>query len=556
MIERRSRTGPGEASRFEALSRPYRLSDEIAQRIARRILDGDFKPGERLPTEARLTEEFGVGRSAVREAIAKLRQDGLVETRQGVGAFVSTSPQDRAFQINSEALRTVQDLRHVLELRMEMEVSGAAMAARRRSHKQLQGMRAALDRLRGSLDQGEDPVADEHAFHRAVAEASNNPYYRDFMQFLAARIGVSLAMERSRNATAGDKVLREYEAIYDAIKQGDPDLARRAAWYHLLRAADRLGLRGLQGWEESRMTLIGESYIPACAPADPTPRKPILAVPPGACDCHAHVFGPVERYPYTRHRTYTPPDAPLEAYQTMLSTLGLERAVIVQPSVYGTDNRATLDAISAGGPNFRGVVVVDENIDTAEMERMHEAGVRGVRINLIFKSGIEVSDVRKLAEKIKPFDWHLQLLIDVSEFSDIRRNLGDLPVEVVIDHMGHMPTSVGVGHPGFQEMLALLRDGGCWVKLSGAYRITGGSSVPYVDVIPFAQAIVEANPRQTLWATDWPHPYVNIPMPNDGDLLDLLTDWAPDADDRQRILVDNPARLYGFPALEQAGRPL
>ena len=192
------------------------------------------------------------------------------------------------------------------------------------------------------------------------------------------------------------------------------------------------------------------------------------------------------------------------------------------------------------------MVVVDENIDTAEMERMHEAGVRGVRINLLFKSGIEVSDVRRLAEKIAPFGWHMQMLIDVSEFADIRETLGRLPVDVVFDHLGHMPTSIGTDHPGFREMLSLLADGRAWAKISGAYRITSASRTPYDDVAPYARAIIAANPERVVWASDWPHPYVNIPMPNDGDLLDMLDDWAPDAATRDRILATNPAKLYGF----------
>ena len=294
------------------------------------------------------------------------------------------------------------------------------------------------------------------------------------------------------------------------------------------------------------MTLISERRIPTCAGADPNPRPPRFSVPADACDCHAHVFGPVSRYPYVPQRTYTPPDAPLSAYRRMLDTLGIDRGILVQPSVYGTDNRATLDALAAAGANFRGVVVVDEDVPHGELERMHAIGVRGVRLNLLFKSGIEVSDVRRLASRIAPFGWHLQMLIDVSEFSDLRATLGALPVEVVIDHMGHMPTSIGVDHPGFRDMLALLAEGRCWVKLSGAYRITCAEDLPYDDVTPYARALVQANPDRLLWASDWPHPYINVAMPNDGSLLDLLDTWVGDRNVRDRILVDNPAALYGF----------
>lgn len=532
---------------FAPLSRPRRLSDEVARQIAQRIEAGILSPGTQLPTEAELTREFGVGRSAVREALARLRQDGMVEARQGVGVFVCAEPGAGSFRIETEGFNRAEDFRHVMELRVDMEIAGAAMAARRRSAAQLAEMDKAFEELKTRLHANEDANEARRAFHRAMSVATNNPHYRDFMQFLASRIAVSLSAESTLGGRAGTgRLIREYAEILEGVRSGDPDRARRAAWNHLLRTADRLGLRGLQGWEESRMTLIDESTPPLCAPADPEPRRPRLAPPPGACDCHAHIFGPEDRYPFSRHRTYTPPPASLDSYGRLMDTLGLDRAVIVQPSVYGTDNRATLDAVQAGCGKFRGVVVIDENLDRREMERMHDLGVRGVRVNLLFKSGIEVSDVRRLAEKIAPFGWHLQMLVDVSEFADIRTTLGQLPVDVVFDHMGHMPTSIGTDHPGFRDMLHLLETGRAWVKLSGAYRITAGTELPYEDVAPFARAIVKANPERVLWASDWPHPYVNIPMPNDGALLDLLEDWTPDTATRDRILRDNPQRLYGF----------
>jgi predicted TIM-barrel fold metal-dependent hydrolase len=293
------------------------------------------------------------------------------------------------------------------------------------------------------------------------------------------------------------------------------------------------------------MTSTGE--IPGCAAADPNPKKPHFVLPAGACDCHAHILWPQDVYPYTPNRTYTPPEASLSSYTEMLNTLGLDRAVIVHPSVYGTDNRATLDAIKIGGPNFRGVVVVDANIELSELESMHQLGIRGVRINLLFKGGIGISEVRRLAEKIAPLGWHLQMLIDVSEFSELD-TLADLPVDVVFDHMGHMPTTKGVDHPGFIKMLKMVERGNAWVKLSGAYRLTSSKELPYADTMPYAHEIIKTNPERVVWATDWPHPFINVPMPNDGDLLDLLVEWAPDSETRNRILVDNPAKLYDFGA--------
>lgn len=291
---------------------------------------------------------------------------------------------------------------------------------------------------------------------------------------------------------------------------------------------------------------MNDTTIPACAGPDPVPRASKIVPPPGACDCHAHVFGPVDRFPYVADRSYTPPEASYEAYRHMLSVLGLERAVIVQPSVHGTDNRVTMDAVARAGGDFRAVVVVDDAVTDRELEELASGGARGVRLNLLYRSGSEVSDVRRLAERVAPLGWHLQMLIDVSTFGDLRRELGELPVKVVFDHMGHLPAAKGTSDPGFTDMLAMIREGRAWAKLSGAYRFTGETQAPYADVVPFARAIVEAGPDRCVWATDWPHPSVTIPMPNDGALLDMLADWVPDEATRNDILVANPAKLYGF----------
>ena len=291
---------------------------------------------------------------------------------------------------------------------------------------------------------------------------------------------------------------------------------------------------------------MSDNTIPVCAGPDPQPRQPRLAVPPFVCDTQAHVFGPADRYPYTANRSYTPPDAPLAAYRHVLATLGLARGVLVQPSVYGTDNRLLSDSLAMGGQDLRGVAVVDAEIGDDALEDLHRLGVRGLRLNLLFKGGVPFAVAETLAARIRPLGWHLQFLINVSAFDDLRARLSRLPVEVVVDHMGHMPTALGIDHPGFQALLALVRDGHCWVRLSGAYRITSEQLPPYRDVTPFARALVAAAPERMLWASDWPHPMIDRPMPNDGDLLDLLADWVPEEDTRRRILVDNPARLYDF----------
>ncbi|MFG6592837.1 amidohydrolase family protein [Sulfitobacter sp. 1A12157] len=526
-----------------------RVSDDIAEQLSTMITGGRLPVGAKLPTEAELVRDFGAGRSAVREAIAQLREAGLVESRHGVGAFVCSPVAATGFKIDPQTLSSLAHLRQLLELRMEIEVGGASMAARRRTLIQLQEIEIALAGVKEALAQGTAALPEQRAFHQAVAAATNNPYFRDLLQFLYERIDAGIAEDLANSVLSGDGpqgIERELNIVFEAIRIGDPDKARRAAWNHLLRTADRLGLRGLQGWEESRMTSLGEVKIPFCEAADLEPYAPQFTPPPGAVDCHAHIFGPDAKYPYTPHRTYTPPEASEEQYFHMLDSLGLSRGVIVQPSVYGQDNRCTLDVVRRHPDRLRAVVVVDENVSEKELEQMHDAGARGVRLNLLFRSGVEVSDVRRIADKIAALGWHLQMLIDVSEFADIRDTLGRLPVETVFDHLGHMPTSAGTNHPGFQQMLSLVADGKSWVKLSGSYRITGENETPYSDIAPFAREIIRANPERVLWATDWPHPYINVDMPNDGALLNMLDDWAPDAATRDRILADNPARLYGF----------
>ncbi|SFE59872.1 Predicted metal-dependent hydrolase, TIM-barrel fold [Sulfitobacter brevis] len=526
-----------------------RISDEIAGQLSEMIIGGQLKVGTKLPTEAEFVKKFDAGRSAVREAIAQLREAGLVESRHGVGAFVCSPVAAAGFKIDPQTLSSLEHLRQVLELRMEIEVGGASMAARRRTLDQLTSIKEALGAVKGALEGGDPAMKEQRAFHQHVATATNNPYFRDLMRFLYERIDAGIAEDLASSVLRGDGpqgIKNELHTIYEAIRIGDPDMARRAAWNHLLRTADRLGLRGLQGWEESRMTSLGEVKIPVCTAADLNPQAPRFTPPPGATDCHAHIFGPDAQYPYTPHRTYTPPEASEAQYLHMLSSLSLSRGVIVQPSVYGRDNSCTLDVVRRHPETLRAVVVVDEDISDKELEQMHADGARGVRLNLLFRSGVEVSDVRRIADKIAALGWHLQMLIDVSEFADIRDTLGPLPVETVFDHLGHMPTSAGTNHPGFQEMLSLVADGKSWVKLSGSYRITGQNETPYTDIAPFAREIIRANPERVLWATDWPHPYINVDMPNDGALLNMFDDWAPDAATRDRILAENPARLYGF----------
>jgi 2-pyrone-4,6-dicarboxylate lactonase len=289
---------------------------------------------------------------------------------------------------------------------------------------------------------------------------------------------------------------------------------------------------------------------PECAPPDFNPRQPRLRLPARTCDSHAHILGPRARHDYAPARIYTPPDCLLPDYLHMLDTIGVERAVLVQPSVYGTDNTVMLEAMKAAGGRLRGVAVVAEDVSEAELKELGAAGIRGVRANIVDvkdrKPGtLPLEFLKSLAHSIAPLGWHLELLMHVDEFPELDRDFGDFPVEIVVGHLGYMSTDKGLEAPGFQALLRLARSGRCWVKLTGPYRIAG-EPLPYRDTIPFAHALLEAAPKQLVWGTDWPHVMAKGAMPNDADLAELLAEWIPDAALRQQVLVHNPARLYGF----------
>lgn len=251
-------------------------------------------------------------------------------------------------------------------------------------------------------------------------------------------------------------------------------------------------------------------------------------------------------------RQYTPPESTLEDYRKLLDHLGIERTVLVQPSIYGADNLAHEDAVRRMNGRARGVAVVDAAIADAELARLHEVGFRGVRFNLIHTGGSTSLDhLEALARRVAAFGWHVQLYLRGRILPDIASRLATLPANVVIDHLGHMNIGEGVGQPGFKALLRLLDGGRCWVKLC-PYRFDP-TGFPYENAMPFARALYEAAPERLVWGTDWPHPDVpglrdgeNGPMPDDGDLLDSLGEWFPDNATIERILVTNPARLYGF----------
>lgn len=276
-------------------------------------------------------------------------------------------------------------------------------------------------------------------------------------------------------------------------------------------------------------------------------------VPTGTVDTHFHLFGPASEYPYAAHRTYTPPDARLGDYVALARDLGIARAVLVQPSVYGTDNTRLLDGLKAAPIPMRGIVAVGPTVTDDTLVRMHGAGVRGVRINLVFDAQAAVQTALRLGPRLRDLGWHIQFLVDVSTWDDMAETLDKLPVPFVFDHLGHVNTDAGLSSKGFRRMLGYLRDGRAWVKASGCYRMAQhGAIPPYDEVRPFFDAVVEANIDRVLWATDWPHSAIRTAMPEDADLVDMVVRWmGTDQNIQRRIFVENPERLYGFAASAQ-----
>jgi predicted TIM-barrel fold metal-dependent hydrolase len=271
-------------------------------------------------------------------------------------------------------------------------------------------------------------------------------------------------------------------------------------------------------------------------------------MPAGACDTHCHVISTSDAYPMAATRSYTPPPAPGEKYLRMLDATGCSRGVLVQISVYGTDNRYMLEVLNANPDRLRGVAVVTPEVTDRELEAMHAVGVRGLRINVLFPgAGLSFDAMEVLARRIAPLGWHMQFLVDGRELPGLLPRMRQLPCPGVIDHMGHLPAALGFQHPGFQAVRELVAHHGWWAKLSGAYRI-GHVPDDFPEVVPIAQGLIDAAPDRMVWGSDWPHVAMTR-MPDTGHLRNLLKTWAPDPATRNRILVDNPARLYGFPTV-------
>ena len=286
-----------------------------------------------------------------------------------------------------------------------------------------------------------------------------------------------------------------------------------------------------------------------------------FAVPAHACDCHTHIFGDPAQFPLSPKRAYTPETASPQEMAALHRALHVERVVIVTPSVYGTDNSATLYGMKARGRTARGVAVIDEHTPEAELDAMGKAGVCGVRLNLATAGVNDPAIARQrfeaMAQRLKQRGWHVQIFTNLPVIAAIKDAVLASPVPVVFDHFGGAQAALGVTQPGFADLLALLRSGKAYVKVSGAY-ITSSHEPDFADAGPLAKSLIAANPDRVLWGTDWPHPDTRAlsrraPLQvtplrkiDDERLLNQFARWAPEPRIRQKILVENPARLYGF----------
>ncbi|MBU1360068.1 MAG: amidohydrolase family protein [Gammaproteobacteria bacterium] len=270
-------------------------------------------------------------------------------------------------------------------------------------------------------------------------------------------------------------------------------------------------------------------------------------VPPGACDCHVHVYD--DRYPAADGVRLRPPNASVADYRRVQSRIATERAVFVTPSTYGTDNRPMCEALARFGPEARGVAVIDASTDDAMLDALQVAGVRGIRMNLSHGLANSPSELEALCRRVEPYGWHLQLLASPDRLDSLAQPLMHLPIPVVFDHFGRIAPSQAERHPAHRLILRLLDTGRAWVKLSGSYIVSEVGSPGYGDVAALARAYLDAAPERVVWGSDWPHASASAghqALPDDAQQMDLLSDWVGDSSALKRVLVDNTAVLYGF----------
>jgi 2-pyrone-4,6-dicarboxylate lactonase len=292
------------------------------------------------------------------------------------------------------------------------------------------------------------------------------------------------------------------------------------------------------------------SEIRDCLAPDRNPRRPGLVLPQGSIDTHVHVFGP--GYSLSPGRGYNPPYSTLADLTHLHATLAIDRVVFTQPSVYGTDNSAIVDAmakLNAQTPDrARAVVALAMDVSDKQLAALDAAGVRGVRLNFDNKGGmpIALAEIPELAARIAPFGWHLEFLFPGKDIVELMPVFTALKVPMSIAHFAYQPATAGIKAAGFRALIELVRRGNTWIKISGANRVSATDLPPYDDVKPMAQALIEAAPGRIMWGTDWPHPNKYVANPNDGDLVDAFGDWVSDERMRRRIMVDTPAAFYGF----------
>ncbi len=281
----------------------------------------------------------------------------------------------------------------------------------------------------------------------------------------------------------------------------------------------------------------------------PSPSAPTLRLPAGACDTHCHVFGPASAFPYAENRTYTPPaEAPKERLFALHDAMGIQRSVIVQAGCHGFDNAVVADAIAARPGRYLGVALLPVDVPDAELRRLDAQGFRGVRFNFMRHLGkaASIDEVVALSKRLEPLGWHLQLHMESVLLAEMIPAMKRSAVPVVVDHMARVDAGLGLEQPAFVVLRRLLEDPNFWVKVSGSERATR-TGPPYADAVPFARTLVEDAGDRVLWGTDWPHPNFSGAVPDDGALVDLLAEIAPDPAALQALLVDNPTRLYRFP---------
>lgn len=278
----------------------------------------------------------------------------------------------------------------------------------------------------------------------------------------------------------------------------------------------------------------------------PNPAKPKFRPPHGAVDAHCHVFGPGDVFPYSPKRKYTPADAPKEQLFALRDMLGFDRNVIVQASCHGTDNRAMIDALDTAGEKARGIAVVDTDISLDELKMMDHAGVRGVRFNFLKRlvDSTPRENYVRVAEKVVKLGWHVVIYFEAPELEELAPFITSLPVVVVVDHMGRPDVDLGTDHSQWLRFLRLMDEHeNIWVKVSGPERLSK-LGPPYDDVVAFGKTLVERYPERVLWGTDWPHPNMETHVPDDGMLVDFIPRIATSQDLQQKLLVENPMRLY------------